>query len=317
MFKLATVVAAIDATPEARRVLACANLVRTRDEPGTTFVLHVVPAAGEALTRVLFPLACLGDDLDAIRAELNHTARTLLRERFEAELQDIDDHQLRVAHGHVAETALDQLRTLGPDLLVVGANSADHPEPGVIGKDASRLARRAPCPTLVVRRRSGPARIRTILAAIDLTPDSAWVLEHALTLAHQQQSAVDAIHVIPSASALDHANVTDARNQTATQKSTREAARLFQQTASALKLPFAIRTDLAEMLQKPTTEHGDPGEAIVQRANDTQADLIVVQRCRTQGGSGMRIGRVAEYVLRHAPCDVLVLPPAVRAPETA
>ncbi len=58
-----------------------------------------------------------------------------------------------------------------------------------------------------------------------------------------------------------------------------------------------------------TTEHpeGPPAEAIVQRAHELQVSLILMT---THGRSGLRrvvFGSVADAVLRHAPCPVLIV----------
>ncbi|MGH7767425.1 MAG: universal stress protein [Candidatus Binatia bacterium] len=56
-------------------------------------------------------------------------------------------------------------------------------------------------------------------------------------------------------------------------------------------------------------ESGDPFEAILDTAEATRADLIVLA---THGRTGIKrliIGNVAEKVVRHAPCPVLILKP--------
>lgn len=55
---------------------------------------------------------------------------------------------------------------------------------------------------------------------------------------------------------------------------------------------------------------GSPGSAIVELANDCQADLIVMGTHGRSGLSRVLLGSVAEYVLRHAPCPVLTIKPA-------
>jgi universal stress protein A len=56
-------------------------------------------------------------------------------------------------------------------------------------------------------------------------------------------------------------------------------------------------------------ESGDPFEAIIDTAEATRADLIVLA---THGRTGIKrliIGNVAEKVVRHAPCPVLIIKP--------
>lgn len=51
---------------------------------------------------------------------------------------------------------------------------------------------------------------------------------------------------------------------------------------------------------------GDPAEVLVQEAERLGAELIVVGNVRMQGPSRV-LGSVGSHVLRHAPCDVLVV----------
>ena len=52
------------------------------------------------------------------------------------------------------------------------------------------------------------------------------------------------------------------------------------------------------------------GEAIVAEAKATQADLVVLRAPRKQGGSGRKVfGNTVDFVLKHAPCRVMVAAP--------
>src|SRR5690606_14472142 len=60
---------------------------------------------------------------------------------------------------------------------------------------------------------------------------------------------------------------------------------------------------------------GEPTEALVTEAKQWGADLLVLG---TEGRSGLPrllIGSVAEFVVKRAPCDVLVVPPRERGGE--
>jgi nucleotide-binding universal stress UspA family protein len=52
------------------------------------------------------------------------------------------------------------------------------------------------------------------------------------------------------------------------------------------------------------------GEAIVAEAKATQADLVVLRAPRKQGGNGRKVfGNTVDFVLKHAPCRVMVAAP--------
>ena len=53
--------------------------------------------------------------------------------------------------------------------------------------------------------------------------------------------------------------------------------------------------------------HGDPAEAIVAAAKESGADLIVIGKHGRHGAFSALMGSTSEHVVRHAPCDVLVV----------
>lgn len=55
-----------------------------------------------------------------------------------------------------------------------------------------------------------------------------------------------------------------------------------------------------------TAAGGDPAEVLIEEAQRIGADLIVVGNVRMQGAARV-LGSVGSHVLRHAPCDVLVV----------
>jgi nucleotide-binding universal stress UspA family protein len=63
-----------------------------------------------------------------------------------------------------------------------------------------------------------------------------------------------------------------------------------------------VRIDIVE---------GSPVDAILDRARQERADLIVMGTHGRTGLSRLLVGSVAEGVLRHAPCPVVVVPYAI------
>lgn len=69
------------------------------------------------------------------------------------------------------------------------------------------------------------------------------------------------------------------------------------------------RTFLEERGIEPTlvASDSDPAEALINAARDHGADLIVVGHTGSGYVTRALLGSTAENVLRHAPCDVLVV----------
>lgn len=59
---------------------------------------------------------------------------------------------------------------------------------------------------------------------------------------------------------------------------------------------------------------GDPRETLVQAAQSERADLVVVGSHGRTGIARMMLGSVSSHVVTHAPCSVLVVKHAGRAP---
>jgi len=53
--------------------------------------------------------------------------------------------------------------------------------------------------------------------------------------------------------------------------------------------------------------HGDPADVLVQEAQDTGADLIVIGTRGLNVAERLVLGSVSTKVVHHAPCDVLVV----------
>lgn len=69
-------------------------------------------------------------------------------------------------------------------------------------------------------------------------------------------------------------------------------------TARALG-PFPVHQDERE---------GDPGHEICRRAEEIGADVIVIGHGRHGAVTHLGLGSVAEHVIAHAPCAVMVVP---------
>lgn len=303
MFPTATVVAAIDNDISAESTLRAARRVLSTEVPSVLHVVHAVDALPSAVERYLFPYGCFGDDRDAVIADILGAGRSALLSN-EGISSQVDERFLRVVYGGISDAVLSELSRTGPDMLVVGSGGSSA-EPGVIGKNAARLVRRAHVPVLVARghRRESTSRI---LVALDLGSDSASLFSDAIRFAHQCGSKVLPFYVSP---VLPGVRERSARMDAGMRK---DLDRRFQQVLASLKLPYPVQVEATEIVERPRLEEGDAGECIVAAARDQDVDLVILYRCHSSTGSGARLGRVSEYVLRHASCDVLVLPPPVR-----
>jgi universal stress protein A len=142
--------------------------------------------------------------------------------------------------------------------------------------------------------------VKRILVPTDFSDPSAEALATAITLAQQAGAVVDLVHVAVEASfalppPVDVASVPV------------DMARVMERATEVLAFEeqrvraAGLRCETAMLIGRPDSE-------IVARASATAAELIVMG---THGRSGLAhalLGSVAERVVQHSPCPVLIVP---------
>lgn len=171
------------------------------------------------------------------------------------------------------------------DLIVVGNRRSSALERLLLGSISERVVRYAHCSVLVSRasRRSG-----VILAATDLSDAALPAVSAAIDVAREQKAALTVLHAVEASSA-------EGRDAMSAEWRRKIAASLTKLVEGS---GVAISFDVA---------HGPPAEKIAMRAEEIEAELIVVG---TRGRSGMArlaYGSVAETVARIASCSVLAV----------
>jgi len=152
--------------------------------------------------------------------------------------------------------------------------------------------------TMLSRMIASPLRIKQILVPIDFSECSLKALRYAIPLAKEHRAAVTLAYVAPAISgafgeygAFDPVSVTKDMRE----RAERDLARL-------------VVDEVRGMVPADTlVRAGCAVEEIINVARKLPADLIVIS---THGRSGLNhvlLGSVAERVVRHAPCPVLVV----------
>jgi nucleotide-binding universal stress UspA family protein len=137
---------------------------------------------------------------------------------------------------------------------------------------------------------------RRILLAVDDSPSAAHAADVAIELARSLGSEIALIHAIdPTLGYAPGSGVPPA-----------DLLKLAEQEGKRLLAEFRARVTLG----RPALEFaplGTPADAIVSAAGQWPADLIVLGSHGRGGLSRLMLGSVAEAVMRHAPCPVLVV----------
>ena len=184
---------------------------------------------------------------------------------------------------------------LGADCLVLGSRGHTGLAHVLLGSVAERMVRDATCSVLVVRGERGPLDPAPIVLGDDLSALSSEARANALELARSLKARLDVVHGvdlgIPYLSTLE----------------------LLLPDSLFEDIYAEFREDLEKSAAKtPEVEVENvvvadrPALAICQHAEDASAGLVVVGTRSRRGVERALLGSVAEQVVRHAPCSVLV-----------
>lgn len=145
-----------------------------------------------------------------------------------------------------------------------------------------------------------------ILVAIDDSAFSRFVFEQALTLAKLHQSRLMVLHVLVIVDNLYPGDPYIGVTQVAMEAYWERWQNQQQEGLNRLKaleaeaIAFGVEMELSQSV-------GDPSKVICELAETWGSDLIVVGRRGVSGISEFFGGSVSNYVLHHAPCNVLTL----------
>lgn len=183
--------------------------------------------------------------------------------------------------------------TRGYDLCVVGTQGQSGLMHPVLGSVAEKVVRHAPCSVLVVRPDGRPKPFRHALVATDFSESAKAAADQAANLV-EPLGEITLLHVIemPAMAEPHVVDFTRDLDQHASGLLDQELTRIRQTTA----LPIKTRVRI-----------GCPGQQILAKlTHDPSIDLVIVGNLGHTSLVQSMLGSVAEKVMRHARCPVLV-----------
>jgi nucleotide-binding universal stress UspA family protein len=145
-----------------------------------------------------------------------------------------------------------------------------------------------------------------ILVAIDDTESSRIIFDRSLVLAKANRSALMLIHVLTIVDNVYPSSTFIGISESAMQAYTkwleireRDGIEKLRSLASEA-ISAGIRTEFTQNI-------GDPGKLICEIATNWNANLIVIGRRGLSGLNELFMGSTSNYVLHHAPCNVLII----------
>jgi nucleotide-binding universal stress UspA family protein len=187
-------------------------------------------------------------------------------------------------------------REAGLGLIVIGTHGRTGLSRVLLGSVAELVVRHAPCPVLTVRPHNEPAPFAHVLCPVDLSRPARDAMNLAAELAPSSGAGITLLHVLElPVSYTGKLPLPDFHRDL----DVRSAALLDQWT-----------TDLKAKVAVPVTQLtriGRPGAQILSVLEDDRTfDLVVMGSHGHTGVERMLLGSVAEKIVRHARCPVLV-----------
>lgn len=206
------------------------------------------------------------------------------------------DSEAHLVEAPAGRGVIELVEKLGADCVIVGSRGNGLLANLLLGSVAERIARHAPCRVLVARGEHTPDAPGTIVLGDDLSELSAAARSDAFALARALGARVDMVHApdlgIPYLSSVISAMPEQVFDDIR-EEASRQMDEILADAAPAVEIRKVIARDA-------------PAHAISDHAKETHAGLVVVgTRARTDIERTL-LGSVADRVMRHAPCSVLV-----------
>jgi universal stress protein A len=138
--------------------------------------------------------------------------------------------------------------------------------------------------------------IKTLLCPVDFSQMSQSVLDYAVFMARSHQAELKLVHVVDQLHGFDSYKILHMTAIEITHEMERQAKSQLKELVASLPIPakFEVR-------------FGRAADEIVIQAKEDKVDLLVMGSHGRSGISHLLVGSVAESVVRHAPCPVLVV----------
>jgi nucleotide-binding universal stress UspA family protein len=286
----------VDFSPPSRKAAAAAvELVKRFD--AKLALVHVTGPKGR-------PGSYAALEVVGMTTDPRRPAREKLAEFANKEVPaDIDLTRLvesGAAYHQIAKAASDW----DADLILIATHGYTGLAHALLGSTAERVVRHAPCPVLVMRGREkrgvkiafSPDAIHTILLTTDFSENSLAAFPQAAAWACEFGSKLILLYVVPEHLPAELSQIGVVLHE---KHAAQEAEKQLPEFARA-HLPAGLPVETRVLI-------GPPEHTICETARKLDAALVVMGSHGHTGFNRLMVGSVAERVVQHAPCAVLVI----------
>lgn len=256
-------------------------------------LLHVVDTTQYASKSVRLPLV---SPAELSRPLLNRLQGVALKYAADGKI-----HVMRPREGRAYKQICEAARQLSAGLIVIATHGFTGLKHVLLGSTAERVVQHSPCPVLVVRQQvgrpqKGKMQPRRVVVPIDFSSCSQVAFDCAVGLACEFGAELLLVHVIDSYS-----------YPFGDEYSALHTADLVEEARASAQIQMREMAVRASGRSSVWVAVGSPALRICDAANK-ESDLLVIPTHGRTGLGHVLIGSVAERVVRHAACPVLVIP---------
>jgi nucleotide-binding universal stress UspA family protein len=204
----------------------------------------------------------------------------------------------KLLRGSPADAVARSAKREQADLLVIGSRGVTEFQPMLLGSVSRKLLMQAPCPVLAVKKPAN--RLKRVVFGADGSIESWKAVVWLRRLPEKSRPAVTVASVIPPLP-MESLRVPSRALAVGNQVEgvlRREAQKLAARVAGTLRK--------AGFSAKGIVLSGSPGAELVTLAGRERANLIIVGSRSGRSAHEYFMGSVADTVVKHAPCSVLV-----------
>jgi len=228
----------------------------------------------------------------------NRQVKDALLVRLEGLVESLDVPSKIVGlEGDAPEELVRHAETRAARLMVVAASTKGATKRLLLGSTAQQVARRSPCPVLVVR---SPSLHGPVVVGTDFSEPAAYAVKAGAREARARGVPLVLVHSVfqPDPLAVLGPAVVSIPVIAEEQRAT------INDAAETMLGTLLENTGVSGSTQVAA---GEPGRSIVSAAEVSGAGLVVVATHGRTGLARMALGSVAEFVMHRAPCSVLVV----------
>lgn len=292
MSRFHTILVALDFSEHSSAALA-RGIALARESGATLHLLHAyeLPFGAMPIYDVQIPQSMLDSVRDA-------AARRIEKARATAEAAGLAC-EAHLATAPPTAAIVETAETVKADLIVMGTRGLSGFQHALLGSNAERTARLAPCPVLTLKT-DVPAtgKFARILAPVDFSKQAEAAVELAIELAREHRGEIHFLHAydIPSGVAMGYGGVIPQSVFDGIEAAARDSLEKACEPAKRAGVRFKTH-----LVMGPTSD------AILEAAKTESIDVIVMGTHGRRGFHHLLLGSVAERTLRLAPCPVLTI----------